>query len=641
MVGEIHTEPKRNELLVESPKMRPIHVVLFNRSFYPDTAATGQILTELCEELVEKYGCRVSVVAGVPLISSAEDFVPPKWWQIFRREEYRGIQILRACGTRFSKDRFAGRVANYLSYFLSACYAGLRLERPDIIIAATDPPIIGLAAIMSSRRYGVPLVMSFRDIFPEVARLLEDFQNDFVEKILQSITSFLARNADLNITLGHTMRAKIIEKKGGAPERTVIIPDWIDCAQVVPGPRQNPFSRANDLDDSFVVMHSGNIGLSQSLETLVETANLLRNFEDLKVVFVGEGAKKAALQARVKELNLENVIFLPYQPKERLTESFGTADVFIISLQQGLAGFIVPSKLYGILAAGRPYVASIEEVSEVALISKKYNCGFVAESGNPRAMADEILRLYNDRGLSRKMGENARRAAMEFDRPVQVRAYYDLIRTLVRNRPARRSYLLKRFFDVLLSGAGLLGSSPLWLMISFWIKMEDGGSVFYSQDRVGMGGRIFRAWKFRSMVPDAEKGLGAVQAQEDDSRVTKVGKILRATAMDELPQLWNIFRGDMGFVGPRAIRPGEKEVHGDGIMVEASDIEGYKERHSVVPGLTGLAQIYGNHDTPRRHKFRYDLLYIKKQRFFLDLKLIVLSFWITLLGKWESRDRKL
>lgn len=621
--------------------MRPIHVVLFNRSFYPDTAATGQILTELCEELTDKYGCRVSVVVGVPLISSTGDFEPPKWWQIFRLEDYKGIRIYRACGTRFSKERFAGRVANYLSYFLSACYAGLRLERPDIIIAATDPPIIGLAALMASRRYDVPFVMSFRDIFPEVARLLEDFQNDLVENILQAITSYLARKADRNITLGHTMRDRIIEKKGSAPDRTVIIPDWIDCAQVVPGPRKNPFSQANQLDDSFVVMHSGNIGLSQSLETVVEAANLLRDQVDLKVVFVGEGVKKEALQARVKELDLENVIFLPYQPKERLTESFGTADVFIISLRRGLAGFIVPSKLYGILAAGRPYVASIEEDSEVALISKKYDCGFVAEPGDPRAMADEILRLYHDRKLSEKMGENARLAAMEFDRPIQVRAYYDLIRELVRDRPACRSYLLKRFFDAVLSGAGLLISLPLWILIAVLVKMEDGGSVFFSQDRVGKTSRIFRAWKFRSMVPDAEKGLGAVQAQEDDPRVTKVGKILRATAMDELPQLWNIFRGDMSFVGPRAIRPGEKEVHGDGTTIEASDIPGYKKRHSVVPGLTGLAQIYGMHDTPRRHKFRYDMLYIKKQSFFLDLKLFFLSFWITFLGKWESRERKI
>ena len=200
---------------------------------------------------------------------------------------------------------------------------------------------------------------------------------------------------------------------------------------------------------------------------------------------------------------------------------------------------------------------------------------------------------------------------------------------------------VKRSVDITLSGLGMLLSAPLWIVIMGCIKIQDGGSVFYSQDRVGKDGKIFLVWKFRSMDPDAEKDLGAVQAQEDDPRVTKVGKVLRATALDELPQLWNIFRGDMSFVGPRAIRPGEKEVHGDGTIVEASDVPGYKKRRSVFPGLTGLAQIYGKHDTPRRNKFRYDLLYIKNQSFLLDMRLFLLSFWITFRGKWESREPKI
>jgi lipopolysaccharide/colanic/teichoic acid biosynthesis glycosyltransferase len=122
--------------------------------------------------------------------------------------------------------------------------------------------------------------------------------------------------------------------------------------------------------------------------------------------------------------------------------------------------------------------------------------------------------------------------------------------------------------------------------------------------------------------------------------VTKIGRILRATAMDELPQLWNIFKGDMSFVGPRALRPNEKEVHGNSDERAIEDVPGYRERHAVRPGLTGLTQVYLPGDTPRRKKFRYDLLYIRKRSFWLDLKLIVLSFWITFRGKWESRANK-
>jgi lipopolysaccharide/colanic/teichoic acid biosynthesis glycosyltransferase len=203
-----------------------------------------------------------------------------------------------------------------------------------------------------------------------------------------------------------------------------------------------------------------------------------------------------------------------------------------------------------------------------------------------------------------------------------------------------KALFLKRPFDISLSFFGLVLSSPFWLLFSLLIRLQDHGPVFYAQERVGKDGRIFKALKFRSMIMNAEKDRGPVQAVENDPRVTKIGRILRATAMDELPQLWNIFRGDMSFVGPRALRPNEKEVHGNPDTRAIEDIPGYHQRHAVRPGLTGLTQVYLPGDTPRRKKFRYDLLYIRKRSFWLDLKLIALSFWITFRGKWESRANK-
>ena len=242
----------------------------------------------------------------------------------------------------------------------------------------------------------------------------------------------------------------------------------------------------------------------------------------------------------------------------------------------------------------------------------------------------------------------------------------------------------KRPFDLLVSGLGLIASAPFWALIALAIKLDDGGPVFYGQERVGKGGRRFSSWKFRSMVSDSDRRFGPLQARDRDSRVTRVGRFLRATAMDELPQLWNIFKGDMSVVGPRALVPEEIEVgssrfevqgsrfevqgskcevqgsrcevQGEMIKVQGSRFEvqgarrgetvalekipGYEERHRVRPGLTGVAQIYAPRDIPRRQKFKFDLLYIKKQSFWLDLRLIALSFWITFLGKWESRGKK-
>ena len=198
----------------------------------------------------------------------------------------------------------------------------------------------------------------------------------------------------------------------------------------------------------------------------------------------------------------------------------------------------------------------------------------------------------------------------------------------------------KRVLDIVLSGVGLVASAPLWALIAAAIKLDSRGPVFYGQARVGEGGRIFRVLKFRSMVVDAEKDVGPKPAEEQDPRVTRVGRVLRATAMDELPQLWNIFGGDMSFVGPRALRPEEIDVDTAGQPVPLQAIPGFTVRTAIPPGLTGIAQIYARRDVSRRQKFRFDRLYVRRQSTLLDVRLILLSFWITARGSWEARERK-
>jgi colanic acid biosynthesis glycosyl transferase WcaI len=617
-----------------------LHIAFFNRSYYPDTSATAQILAELCESLVTDYGHKVTVVAGVALLPSSQSSARFGYFQVLRREQHNGVDILRARSTALPKAGLGGRFSNYVSYFLSGCLAGLRLGNPDVIVSLTDPPIIGLAALLCARRYQVPFIMSYQDIFPEVARLMENFNSRAVNEILQRLNSHLAHSCEYVVALGETMRRRLIETKGADPNRTVVIPSGADCDQIRPGSKRNPYSVENRLVDQFVVMHSGNIGLSQGLEVLVDAAAHLRNVTDIQVVFVGDGVKRSYLEERVRSAGLTNVSFMPYQPKERLIESFATADVFVISLKPDLAGYIVPSKLYGILAGGRPFVAAVEDDTEVAVIADKFECGLVARPGDATDLAEKIMRLYGDSELRLRFGENARRAALQFDRKLQAKAYDDLFRRATAEFRTRRWGISKRFFDLVLSGVGLLFSLPLWLLIAVVIKVNDGGPIFYGQERVGKGGRRFKSWKFRSMIPEADKKFPALQASEFDPRITGIGRLLRATAMDELPQLWNIFAGDMSFVGPRALMPNEIEVKGNGHNISIEEVPGYEFRHRVRPGLTGIAQIFAPRDLPRRHKFRFDALYIQKQSFFLDLKLIGVSFWITFRGKWEHRGQK-
>jgi lipopolysaccharide/colanic/teichoic acid biosynthesis glycosyltransferase len=199
---------------------------------------------------------------------------------------------------------------------------------------------------------------------------------------------------------------------------------------------------------------------------------------------------------------------------------------------------------------------------------------------------------------------------------------------------------MKRGFDIGISAAGLIVFAPVAALIALAIKLEDGGPVFFVQERVGRHCVVFPAFKFRSMIIDAERHTGAIQASLNDPRVTRVGRLLRATAFDELPQLWNIFRGDMSIVGPRPLRPGEADTTADGSLIPLDAIKGYEARHRVRPGLTGIAQVHASRDLPRNGKFRYDLLYTRRAGFCLDLKLIVQSFWITARGRWEHRGPK-
>ena len=400
-----------------------MEICFFNRSYWPDQAATGQLLTELAEDLVSRHGCEVTVVAGRPLHAGEDG------WNrrgAVERETRAGVTIFRAHGTRFNPRCFAGRVSNYLSYFASANLARLRIERPDVVVSLTDPPIIGLTALWAARRAGARFVFLCEDVFPEVAMLLEDFRNQAVNRALDGVNRHLLREADVVVALGDRMRRRLVEEKGADPSRISVIHNWADCEAIVPGSKENAFARAHGLSDKFVVMHSGNVGLSQNLDVLVEAAARLASKPRLVVAIVGNGARREALEREVARRRLSNVRFFPYQPKDSLHDSFAAADVFVVSLKQGIEGYIVPSKVYGILAAGRPYIAAVDPSCEVATIAREHDCGVPVPAADPDALASAIASLHDDPRAARAMGLRARTAALQFDRRISVQSYYDL-----------------------------------------------------------------------------------------------------------------------------------------------------------------------------------------------------------------------
>jgi glycosyltransferase involved in cell wall biosynthesis len=324
-----------------------------------------------------------------------------------------------------------GRAVNYLTYFGSACVAAFAVPAPDVVVALTDPPIVGLAGVITATRARAKFVFLCEDVFPEVAWLVE-FDHASVNGILDRVSKYLVRRADRIVALGDRMRDRLIENKHADGARISVIHNWADCARIQPMERDNPFAREEGLVGRFVVMHSGNVGLSQNLETLVAAADRLRAVPDILITIVGHGARLSALQEDVRTRGLDNVRFLRQQPKERLGELFASADVFLVSLKAGIEGYIVPSKLYGILAAGRACIVAADRSSEPASIVQANECGLIALPGDPDSLAASILALYRDRPRLARMAENAREAASLFDRPRQVDAYYRMLVDVVR-----------------------------------------------------------------------------------------------------------------------------------------------------------------------------------------------------------------
>jgi colanic acid biosynthesis glycosyl transferase WcaI len=394
----------------------PLRVCYFNRSYWPDNGATGQLLTELAEDLVALHGIEVTIVTGYTVNAD----------QSLAAEEVRnGVRIIRARGTTFQPLGFFSRAMNYVTYFLSALWAALRLARQDVTIALTDPPIIGLAALAARPRHG--MVFFCQDIFPEVAGLLEDFNSPLVNALLDRVNRFLVRHAVRIVALGDTMASRLIHGKGADPHKITVIHNWADTAAIVPSPKQNAFAAANGLDSKFVLLHAGNIGLGQNLDVVIEAAGHLKQRKDILVLFIGDGSRKIELEQAVKDRALENVRFLPFQPRDQLRWTYASSDVCLVSLKPGLAGYIVPSKLYPILAAGRPYIAAVEAMSEVAALTDRHRCGVVVTPGDAAQLAAEIVRLADQRAERESMGARARIAAELFGRERQVAAHAQVI----------------------------------------------------------------------------------------------------------------------------------------------------------------------------------------------------------------------
>lgn len=356
-------------------------ILVLNQYYWPGVEATAHLLTDLCEGLAREYD--VEVVTGV--LHERED--EP------RRLTRNGVAIRRVRSTSYDRTGLAARAANYFTYLGSALGAGLRTRRPDVVLCMTDPPMVGVVGLAVARRFGVPLVVVCQDVFPETAVRLHRLTNPVAVGTLRRIVRTYLRRADCVVSIGETMSRRL-EAKGTPRHRIVVIPNWVDSGEITPTPRDNEWAQENDLVGRFVVMHSGNVGHAQDLENLVRAAARLRDLDRLEVVIVGFGARHAAVSELAAEVGATNVRFLPYQPREVLSASLSSADVHYVGLARGLAGYVVPSRVNGILAAGRPLIVAADAESETAWLVDAAGCGVVVPPGDPAALAEAIRLAY-------------------------------------------------------------------------------------------------------------------------------------------------------------------------------------------------------------------------------------------------------
>jgi glycosyltransferase involved in cell wall biosynthesis len=355
-----------------------MRVLLINQYFPPDAAATAHIAGELASDLAKEHD--VWVVAGRPSYNPEAGALAPT-----------AAHVIRAASTAFARRTIVGRIANYASFTVAATIRACLAPRPDVVVTMTDPPTIGLVGVIASMWHRRPLVQICQDIFPDIAIALGKLRSSLVAKVWSRLNLLVRHRASKLIVVGRDMREKLV--RADVPsEKVVFVPNWAE-EQVAHEDELHRIRGEMNWDGSFVVMHAGNIGLAQNLSVVLEAAERLRDQPDILFVFLGDGAVKHSLVDEARRRQLSNVVFQPYLPRKDAQLVMAAADAHIVSLVPGLWGCAAPSKTYGVMAAGRPFVAAVDEGSEPARIIEEFDCGVRVPPGDSLALAAAVPEL--------------------------------------------------------------------------------------------------------------------------------------------------------------------------------------------------------------------------------------------------------
>ena len=598
--------------LVASPSV-PLDVLFVTQYFPPETGAAPARAWHFARALA-RAGHRVRVVTGLP--NHPSGVIRPEYARTRRATERAGeVTIERVWLHATPKKTPVTRLWNHLTFALSAFPTALSGPRPDVVIATIPPLFLGLTAWLAARRAGAPLVVDCRDDWPHAAIAVGELRAGAVASGLEVLSRFIQRRAARLIAVTPGMQRQF-EARGFEPARLELITNGADTELFVPGPSRNGADAR-----TCTVLYAGTHGLIHGMEVLLDAGERLREHPEVRFRFVGDGVFKPELERRARASGLSAMSFEPSQPPERLVDIIRDADLCVATTRaHELCGETIPVKLFDYLACGRPVVAAVS--GDAAEVVRGSGGGVVTAPGDGAALAQAIIELAGDPERRAQMGRSgAQYVERHYSRRVGgetlVRVLEETHRRArgrpIEHRPGGLYGALRRAADVATASVSLILLSPLLALIALLIRLDSRGPALFRQRRIGRGSSEFTILKFRTMrvgTPDLASHLMG----PGSSRVTRVGRFLRRTSIDELPQLWNVLKGDMTLVGPRPA------------LFNQDDLIALRQRAGVdalKPGVTGWAQVNGRDDVSIETKVALD-------RHYLDHVSPAMDAWILL-----------
>lgn len=397
--------------------------------FPPDVNPTGLLMAQLCEGL-SAYGHEVSVITAFP---HYENF---RVWDEYRgklaqRGTHNGMQVLRLYVYAPGKKSMVNRLLSYVSYNALATVAGVfSRNRWDVVLCPNGSFFTGLSAWCLEKIKSAPFIYNVQDLYPDVPVRAGQLRNPYAIAALKSMENFMYRKAAHITVITPAIRENLLGK-GVPTDKMTVIPNFVDTDFIRPLAKDNDFARAHGLADKFVVSYAGSLGYVYDLDTLLDAAALLREQHDIFFLIVGNGVAKGELEKKAEKLSLANVRFMPFQPRECLPWLRASSDVQVSLYRAGAANDSFSSKIYEIMASGRPLLAAAELDSEVERAVKSAGCGLCISPGDTEHLAEAILDLYRNPPLRETMGRRGRRYAEEnHSKQVVIDRYHDLLQRI-------------------------------------------------------------------------------------------------------------------------------------------------------------------------------------------------------------------